>query len=311
MAVVGSSQAQSKEGVAKETAWYKYEANPVLGGGALGTIFDVCVLKDGERYLMYNSWRPKESIGLSFSADGFNWSLPTIVLPPDKTTGWEDNINRISVVKKDGVYYMWYTGQARDSSWIGFATSGDGTYFKRQSKQPVLSPELAWEKVAVMCPHVEWDAKEKLWKMWYSGGEQYEPNAIGYATSKDGLNWTKYGGNPIFSADPARQWEQHKVTACQIIKRKKDYLMFYIGFRDENFAQIGMARSKDGITGWTRYEHNPIILPTPDGWDASACYKPFAIQEPKKDRWLLWYNGRNGGLEQIGVVIHKGKNLEF
>ena len=27
--------------------------------------------------------------------------------------------------------------------------------------------------------------------MWYSGGEQYEPDAIGYATSKDGIDWTK------------------------------------------------------------------------------------------------------------------------
>ena len=38
-----------------------------------------------------------------------------------------------------------------------------------------------------MCPHVIWDEEMKLFRMWYSGGEQYEPNAIGYATSPDGL----------------------------------------------------------------------------------------------------------------------------
>ena len=32
--------------------------------------------------------------------------------------------------------------------------------------------------------------------MWYSGGEQYEPNAIGYATSPDGLAWTKHAKQP-------------------------------------------------------------------------------------------------------------------
>ena len=26
--------------------WVKYENNPVLGGGDLGTVFDICVLKD-------------------------------------------------------------------------------------------------------------------------------------------------------------------------------------------------------------------------------------------------------------------------
>jgi predicted GH43/DUF377 family glycosyl hydrolase len=70
-----------------------------------------------------------------------------------------------------------------------------------------------------------------------------------------------------------------------------------------------MAKSKNGIDNWVRYKGNPIISPVPNTWDASACYKPFAIQE--KNRWMLWYNGRNGGLEQIGLAIHKGANLKF
>jgi hypothetical protein len=28
-------------------------------------------------------------------------------------------------------------------------------------------------------------------------------------------------------------------------------------------------------------------------------------------KWLLWYNGRHGGLEQIGVVLHAGEDLGF
>jgi hypothetical protein len=86
--------------------------------------------------------------------------------------------------------------------------------------------------------------------MWYSGGEQYEPNAIGYATSPDGLTWTKYPQNPIFSADKAILWEHHKVAGVQILKHRDWYLMFYIGYENENLARIGIARSKDGITNW-------------------------------------------------------------
>jgi predicted GH43/DUF377 family glycosyl hydrolase len=289
--------------------WVKYENNPVLGGGDLGTIFDITMLKEEGEYKMYSSWRPKESLALSVSADGKQWSMPEIILSPNPETSWEERINRPSVVKKDGVYHLWYTGQVRDSSRICYATSTDGVHFTRQSVEPVLKPELSWEKVAVMCPHVNWDEEEGVFKMWYSGGEQYEPNAIGYATSKDGLHWEKYAGNPVFSADPSREWEQHKVTACQVIKRKNDYLMFYIGFHDEHLAQIGIAKSPDGIGNWTRYEGNPIIAPTPDGWDASACYKPFVIRE--KNRWLLWYNGRNKSLERIGLAIFNDRDLEF
>lgn len=101
-------------------------------------------------------------------------------------------MNRPVVVYKDGLYHMWYTGQNDGKSWIGYAISKDGYNFERQSKEPVLSAEQPWEKVAVMCPHVIWDKHENIFKMWYSGGEQYEPDAIGYATSKDGLHWTKW-----------------------------------------------------------------------------------------------------------------------
>ncbi len=40
-----------------------------------------------------------------------------------------------------------------------------------------------------------------------------------------------------------------------------------------------------------------------------ACYKPYAILDGP--RWMLWYNGRREGLEQIGLVTHKGEDLGF
>ena len=85
--------------------------------------------------------------------------------------------------------------------------------------------------------------------------------------------------------------------------------MFYIGFRDEAHAQIGIARSRDGITNWQRHRANPIVRPGKRKWDHDACYKPYAIFDGTK--WLLWYNGRRGGLEQIGVVLHEGADLGF
>ena len=290
--------------------WRKYAGNPVLGGD-LGTCFDVTLLKEADTYRMWFSWRPKRSVALTESKDGIHWSKPQIVLGPNNQMNWEDNINRPAVVKRQDGYHMWYTGQSRDQSWIGYVTSPDGIHWTRRSTEPVLSAEKSWEKVAVMCPHVLWDRNKQLYLMWYSAGEQYEPNAIGYATSSDGLHWTKRKDNPVFTADSTNEWEQHKVTACQVIPTGDWHIMFYIGFRNENHAQIGLARSRDGITNWQRHPDNPIIFPTKGSWDENACYKPFAIYDQPTNRWLLWYNGRKGGVEQIGLAIHNGTDLGF
>jgi predicted GH43/DUF377 family glycosyl hydrolase len=293
----------------RSSAWEKYSGNPVMGG-KYGTCFDISVLKEGDTYRMWVSWRPKQGVAVVESKDGIHWSEPPrIVLGPRRETGWEDDINRPVVIKRGDGYHMWYTGQARGGSKIGYATSPDGVVRKRMSDTPVLSPDQPWEKVAVMCPDVIWDASAKLFRMWYSGGEQYEPDAIGCATSPDGLTWTKHPGNPIFKSDPTAEWEKYKVTACQIVKDDGWYLMYYIGFRDVDHAQIGLARSHDGVSNWRRNPANPIVHPDPGAWDHDACYKPYAIFDGTK--WLLWYNGRHGSLEQIGVVFHNGHDLGF
>ena len=66
--------------------------------------------------------------------------------------------------------------------------------------------------------------------------------------------------------------------------------MYYIGFEDGNHSQIGLARSRDGITGWEGHQANPLIRCGKDKWDHDAVYKPYAILDDR--RWLLWYNGR-------------------
>ena len=188
----------------------------------------------------------------------------------------------------------------------GVATSPDGIAWTRITNAPVLSAQAPWEKMAAMCPHVIWDPEQNLFRMWYSAGDQYEPDAIGYATSLDGLHWRKGASDPIFKPDPTNPWEQHKVTAVQVQKRGGWYLMFYIGFRDRDHAQIGLARSRDGITHWQRHPANPIIRPEPGEWDQDACYKKqvpyFLFPVIGKERNFRWYacstnmtkRGRNG-----------------
>ena len=58
--------------------WVKHPKNPVFGG-SLGTCFDISVLKEGDTYRMWFSWRPKKSIALVESKDGDPGQLGLLV----------------------------------------------------------------------------------------------------------------------------------------------------------------------------------------------------------------------------------------
>ena len=285
----------------------KHPANPVLGSKELGTCFDVYVTKENGRYRMDFSWRPKKSCAVSFSDDGIHWSEPQITLAYDESTGWEDRISRNCVLKVDGVYKMWYTGQARGHSYIGYAESADGIHFERKCEEPVMISEYPWEKESVMNPCVLYE--NGIYRMWYSAGETYEPNVLAYATSPDGINWTKKRFNPILVCDPEKVYEQARIGGCQIMKVEDEYYLFYIGYEDIDTARVCLAKSKDGVVGWSKSPLNPIISPDAGQWDGEACYKPSAIWNEEAQKWMLWYNGRRGNQEFIGYAEYDKKDL--
>ena len=82
--------------------WKKEPANPVLGG-ELGVCFDLCLLEENGCFRMWFSWRTQKSIALTESTDGIHWSKPVICIAP---SGWEDEVNRPSVVYHDNCYHM-------------------------------------------------------------------------------------------------------------------------------------------------------------------------------------------------------------
>ncbi|MEH7383351.1 hypothetical protein V7138_23015 [Bacillus sp. JJ1533] len=314
-----------------QAGWRKHKNNPVIGDDK-DFCFDKHVIKreDGT-FEMFYSWRTHYCIARAESSDGFRWGEPKIVLEPRMDSGWEEDVNRPTIIRKDNVYHMWYSGQTsgglageswtdsymeasnmeKGTSYIGYATSEDGVNWKRHD-QPVLKPSAPWELQSLMCPTVIWDQEEEVYKMWYSGGGWFEPNAIGYATSKDGVNWTKYSDQPIFTAKEENIWERERVAGCQVIKDKDWYYMAYIGFEDLFKSRICFARSRDGITEWERHPQNPIISAgIPGGWDSESIYKPFMLYDESNDRWLMWFNARTGTVERIGIAIHDGKDLGF
>ena len=287
------------------TGWTKYAQNPVLGG-EYGTVFDMHVLRNiNGSYNMWFSWRPERAIAITQSDDGLSWTPPAVVLPSG--SAWEDDINRPCLLHLQGMYHMWFTGQSQGkTSSIGYATSHDGYTWKRMA-DPVLVPTQAWEGPAVMNPMVLYDANAKVYRMWYSAGEQYEPISIGFASSKDGINWNRFS-EPVFTASKeAGKWDEARVSVGQVVYASGWYYLFYMGYSNVDHSAIGIARSKNGTKDWQKHPLNPIVEPTKGTWDQDAVYKPAALFDGVE--WKLWYNGRSEHVEQIGVATYAGHDL--
>lgn len=285
----------------QNNGWEKYGDCPVLGNKDIGTFFDPYVLLYNNDFVMYVSERSRGAIARFSSSNGITWNNKYISLE-GRPNSWDMIVNRCSVIHHDGLWKMWFTGQNNGISSIGYCESEDGISFKRIYDNPIISADLQHEGISVMNPCVIWDEEKRVFKMWYSAGEDYEPDVICYAESKDGISWIKWN-KPVLSADINNKWEKYKVGGCSVIKEEKGtYKIYYIGYQNLDVARICEAYSDDGIN-WHRVKNNLLLSPSRKSWDADAVYKPSIVV--KDGCCLMWYNGRKSHNEYIGLVIKK------
>lgn len=65
--------------------------------------------------------------------------------------------------------------------------------------------------------------------MWYSGGDGKVDHGIGYATSSDGINWTKDENNPVYYKDDGITWRDNRTYTPSVIKDGANYKMWFTG----------------------------------------------------------------------------------
>jgi len=287
--------------------WKKIGQHPIISGTKNNSFFDPFFLQiKGINYLFVSD-RGRNAI-VRYQLDGFNKAInPVFVLFGIKDT-WLENVNRCSIVKHDDLYFMWFTGQKDDKSNIGLAISSDGIHYELKQDTPVLCANGTTEGFSVMNPCVIFDEQDKIFKMWYSSGENYEPDYICYATSIDGFFWKKYESNPVLRKKPELKYMCFKVGGCEVKKINNKYFMWFIGYQNLDVARICMAQSNDG-TIWEPCVNNPIISPSKRQWDADAVYKPTIYYEEKNNVAYLWYNGRHKYAESIGIAEFNKKIL--
>lgn len=171
---------------------------------------------------------------------------------------------------------------------FGNAIRADDPAKEISSFEPVST-----EPIFVAAPG-QWDTKIRergwimkegdLWRMWYTG---YVPDQkplmmkLGYATSPDGITWTRYSGNPLIG--------DFWVEDMMIVKHADRYLMFAEGMND----QAQLLESPDGIK-WNRLGTLDIRLTNGQPIPPGPFGTPTAFFED--GTWSLFYERRDAGI---------------
>jgi predicted GH43/DUF377 family glycosyl hydrolase len=242
----------------------------------------------------------------SFAQTSWKRELANSVLSHGNLGSWEDwSAYAPSVLKQGDTLRMWYTGaKSFDVQQIGYAVSTDGINWQKHNSNPVLTvgPAGSWDNQYVGHPEVIF--VDSLYHMWYGGSVDNASFRIGYATSPDGIDWTKYNdplttnppytqSDPVLSLGDPGEWDSATHGGCSIFFDGDSFNMWYGGCDNTNYIKggFGYATSPDGIN-WIKYAGNPIFSGSAGSWDSLKVTVPFVIVDSSGYR--MWYQGNDG-----------------
>lgn len=224
------------------------------------------------------------------------------------------------VFQHNGLYYMMYVGFDGIGYQTALATSQD---------------LLSWEHLGVILQRSEgthWDAKnvagtwmlkennldappvlkkwnDKYWLVYHAYPDfGYETGSakIGIAWTQDEqlLEWHRCP-DPILTPEEGADWEKGGLYKECLLEHEGTFYLFY-NAKNKNkgrwVEQTGVAFSKD-LAQWTRYEHNPVLPVTPDGWDSGFASDPCVLRNG--DEWVMYYFGFNFKHAQEGLALSR------
>ena len=279
-----SAAHKSRIGLATSTdgmTWTKFSANPALSPGASGTwdSFEVrypTVHFDGTTYRMWywggSGILEAAQIGLATSSDGKTWTKHAG--PVFGTAYGGESFIPGTVLQVSGQFVMWYKTPYGD---IGRATSANGVTWTDTGTAVLQGAGR---------PSVLQDGS--TFRMWFmkadapdgggfagSVGDVYT-RAIGYASSPNGITWSKYTQSlsycafcigadsviPVFVSGPAGAWDRPGVGLPSVMKDGTTFKMWYTGGRI-NIPSFGSLNSSPFVEGAIGYAMSGGVPPPP------------------------------------------------
>jgi len=215
-----------------------------------------------------------------------------------------------SILKVGQSWWMWYNGRTDDrfTGSIGLAISNDGIRWKKQNNgNPVFKHGKPGTFDSTKVDHPAVLRFGGKFHMWYTAGDAGSRYKIGYATSKDGFQWKRENGGPVFGPGKKGQFDDQAVLHPAVARDKRGLLhLWYNGVGPQKSFRVGHATSRNGIH-WTRSNQGkPVLSPSKVGpFDEGYVYNVFVMMEG--DKFHMWYSAwvkgeRTTGPNHNGII---------
>jgi O-antigen ligase/predicted GH43/DUF377 family glycosyl hydrolase len=268
--------------------------------------------RNGELLLWYAGFDGRVwKAGLMQSRDGTAWQKrPQPLFDASRlNAGTDSGAVRGAFLWEQDRFHYWYA--AGEIPRIGFATSPDGETWTRHPV-PVLAPgsEGAWDGRGVTEPHVLRCGQTLL--LFYVGLDSLGAPRLGVASSRDGIHWAKYSGNPMLNLGAPGSFDEKGVREPMALPTSRGLALFYTGHDASGARRIGLALSPDGI----RWRKAGVALD-----ESGAPGESRTVGSPAAlvlgNRLLLWHSGASseaGSAEHIRLAtarIEEGIQLFY
>jgi len=285
-----------------EDTWIDFPGNPLFKNENSPAnplmVSQARVLYEGGTYKMwftnlFNSARA--NVGYAESANGLSWgtAYPSPVLLPGEYGSWDDyTVTSGPVVRADSDYKMYYHGwRDQYEMWhIGLASSPDGKNWTKNPEPVLYATENEHQIGALDIIKVN-----NIYYMYFIE-RHYPYYTINLAVSQNGINWERYGNNPILEAD--KVWEGTGIYYPSVIYEDGRFIMVYMNAAASGF---GMAVSEDGKE-WIKKNTNPFFVPelSNNSWAKRIAYPFFRKFGNEYRIYYTGYDFNNEGM--IGVL---------
>ncbi|MDB4303638.1 T9SS type A sorting domain-containing protein [Desulfosarcina sp.] len=267
--------------------WERHPQNPIMDGPVDWTNdfnWPKIIHEDDTYKMWFTSQEDAWEIGYAWSLDGYSWEIHQApVISSGTANDWDYRKAAGAVLRIDDTLRMWYSGL--ESDWdpyrIGYAWSLDGISWQL-NEEPVL--------VGGAFPAIHYDGT--IFHMYYN--DWLEP--IYYATSEDGITWTKANGNnPVIEMGAPGTWNDAWIFPNGLIMHNDTLHMFFAGWDDiDNYiTRTGYAWSVDFIN-WT-VNDDYVFDVVAGGWESQGNNAGTILFED--DKYRMWYAGGGNNTE--------------